>query len=326
MEREQDENAGLPALERRSLGKSGIDVPLMGFGSAPVAGLYKQVDEDAALETMRFAYEQGITLFDTAPLYSLGWAETLIGHALVGIPRDRYVISTKVGRVIQDGKAVVDFSRDGILRSLDASLARLQTDRVEILHIHDPDHHIDLALAEGFPVLEELRRQGVIRAVGAGMNQWQALAQFAMESDFDCFLLAGRYTLLEQTSLDFLELCRSKRIGILLGGVYNTGILATGAVPGAKYQYRDAPPEIMERTRALETLGAQHGVALSAAALQFAAAHPAVSSLVIGAAAKSEIAANLAALAAPIPAAYWQDLRAGHLVEDAAPLPGVATQ
>ena len=304
------------------LGKSGIAVSRMGFGSAPVAGLYQQIHEVDAVATIRFAFDQGITLFDTAPLYSAGWSETLVGRALAGISRDQYVISTKVGRVIQQGAAVMDFSREGVLRSFEASLSRLQTDRVDILHIHDPDNHMEQALAEAFPVLDDLRRQGVIRAIGAGMNQWQALARFAMEADFDCFLLAGRYTLLEQGALDFLDLCRRKQIGILLGGVFNSGILATGAVEGAKYNYREAPPEIRERVLALQTFCTTHRVALNAAALQFALAHPAVTTLVVGAVSPAEITANLAALAAPIPAAFWEDLQRAHLVDLAAPLPG----
>lgn len=314
-----------PGLANTVLGKSGIVASRMGFGSAPVAGLYKQIDEAAAIETIRCALAQGITLFDTAPRYSTGWSETLVGHALAGIPRDRFVISTKVGWLLQPGAAVPDFSRDGVLRSLEASLSRLQMDRVDILHIHDPDHHMDQALEEAFPALDELRRQGVIRAIGAGMNQWQALARFALEADFDCFLLAGRYTLLEQTSLDFLELCRRKQIGILLGGVFNSGILATGAVEGARHNYRAPSPEILERTLALQAIGAEHGVALNAAALQFAAAHPAVGSLVVGAVSPQEIEANLTAFNTPIPTAYWAALRQAQLIDDHAPVPGDAT-
>jgi D-threo-aldose 1-dehydrogenase len=310
-------------LATGQLGKSGIEAPVMGFGSAPVAGLYQPLDDEAALETIRYALDQGIYLFDTAPLYGAGRAEALVGRALEGVPRARFLISTKVGRLLDEkqGSVTFDFSRDGVLRSLEGSLRRLKTDRVDILHIHDPDSHQEKALAEAFPALVELREQGVVRAIGAGMNQWEALANFAHFGDFDCFLLAGRYTLLEQGALGFLDLCRQKGIGILLGGVFNSGILATGAVPGARHNYREPRPDILTRMAAIEELCAQHGVQLNAAALQFARANPAVTSLVIGAAAPAEIAANLAALAAPIPAAFWVALRERGMIAPDAPLP-----
>ncbi len=208
-----------------------------------------------------------------------------------------------------------------MLRSLESSLKRLKLDQVDLLLIHDPDDHPEEALDEAFPTLLELRQQGVIRAIGSGMNQWQVLTRFAQEADFDCFLLAGRYTLLEQTSLDFLELCRSKGIGIMLGGVFNSGILAMGAVPGATYNYAPAPTEIMQKTAAIAAICARHGVALNAAALQFAQAHPAISSLVIGAIHPDEIAANLAARQIQLPAALWADLQEAGLIQADAPLP-----
>jgi D-threo-aldose 1-dehydrogenase len=242
---------------------------------------------------------------------------------LQGVPRSEYVLSTKVGRLVdgKPGPLPFDYSRDGVLRSLDESLKRLKLDYVDLLLIHDPDDHAEEALEEAFPTLDELRSQGVIRGVGSGMNQWQVLTRFAQEADFDCFLLAGRYTLLEQTSLDFLELCRSKGIGILLGGVFNSGILATGAVEGAMFQYAPAPPAILQKTAAIEALCAQYGVALNAAALQFAQAHPAISSLVIGAISPDEIAANLAARQVHIPPALWDDLVGAGLIDAASPLP-----
>ena len=308
-----------------TLGKSGIAVPVYGLGCAPVGGLPREAEEQA-LNTIRYALAQGANLFDTAPLYGQGRSEELVGKALAGVPREQYLISTKVGRVLEEdagGKRSIrfDFSRDGVMRSLESSFKRLNIDYVDMLHIHDPDNHQEEAIAEAYPTLDELRRQGVTRAIGAGMNQWQALMRFAQEADFDLFLLAGRYTLLEQTALEFLELCRSKGIGIFLGGVFNSGILAQGAVPGATYQYRQAPPEIVEQTRQIEAVCARHGVTLSAAALQFAQAHPATSSLVIGAQKAAEIEANLTALIAPIPPAFWQELRSRNMVDANAPLP-----
>lgn len=309
-------------LPMNELGNRGITVSRMGFGSAPI-GNSAHVSAEQAIATVHYALEQGITLFDTAPLYGAGRAEELLGLALEGVPRSQFVLSTKVGRILDESSRTLtfDYSRDGVLRSLESSLKRLKLDRVDLLLIHDPDNHSEQALAEAYPTLAELRSQGVIGAVGAGMNQWQVLSKFAQASDFDCFLLAGRYTLLEQTSLDFLELCRSRGIGILLGGVFNSGILAMGAVEGATYNYAAAPPPIVEKTEAIAAICARHNVKLNAAALQFAQAHPAISTLVIGAIAPEEIASNLAALQVEIPAALWADLQEAGLVRTDAPLP-----
>ena len=311
-------------MPTNELGKSGIAVPVLGFGSAPVAGLDPSAGDAPALEVIRAAFDQGIFLFDTAPVYGAGRAETLVGRALQGVARSRYLISTKVGRVLDadQGGAGYDYSRDGVLRSLEGSLQRLQTDRVDILHIHDPDNHLQEALDHALPALADLRDQGVIRAIGAGMNQWQALEQFARAGGFDCFLLAGRYTLLEQGSLGFLDLCQEKGIGVLLGGVFNTGILATGAVAGARHNYREPSAEVMARAAALEAACAAYGVPLHAAAIHFAQAHPAVASLVLGMARPVEVDQNCAALQTVIPAALWADLRARGAIDPAAPLPG----
>jgi D-threo-aldose 1-dehydrogenase len=287
-----------------------------------LSGLYAPVPEADALATIHYALEQGLNFFDTAPLYGAGQSERYLGQALAGTPRDSFVLATKVGRLVTaEGDVVFDFSRDGVRRSLDESLQRLQMDQVDILHIHDPDNHYPQALDEAFPALAELRRQGVIKAIGAGMNQWRMLADFARQADFDCFLLAGRYTLQEQTALPFLELCQAKGISLILGGVFNSGILATGPQPGAKYNYTDAPPTILEKVRRLESICAQYQVPLNAAALQFALAHPAVTAAVIGARSVAELSANLQARRRPIPADLWADLRAAGLIESAAPLP-----
>jgi D-threo-aldose 1-dehydrogenase len=239
------------------------------------------------------------------------------------VPRSEFVLSTKVGRVLDEDTRTLefDYSRDGVMRSLEGSLKRLKLDQVDLLLIHDPDDYPEAALEEAYPTLDDLRRQGVIRAVGSGMNQWQVLTRFANEADFDLFLLAGRYTLLEQSSLDFLELCRSKGIGIMLGGVFNSGILAMGAQPGATYNYAPAPAPILEKTAKIAAICAQHGVALNAAAIQFAQAHPAISSLVIGAIHPDEIEANLAARQLQLPPALWADLLAAGLIDAAAPRP-----
>jgi D-threo-aldose 1-dehydrogenase len=281
-------------------------------------------DPDAfAIETIRYAIDHGVRLIDTAPLYGAGRSERLVGAALAGVPRDQVVLSTKVGRRVKaDGTVDFDWTRDGILRGIEESLERLQTDRIDILLIHDPDAAYQQALDVAFPVLADLRSQGVIRAVGAGMNQWQMELQFARDADFDCFLLAGRYTLLEQYSLDeFLPFCVERNISLILGGVLNSGILATGAVPGATYNYEPAPEAIQDRVRRLEAVCGRHGVPLRIAALQFPLAHPAVASLVVGARSPGEVQANVDALAFPIPAGLWSELRQEGLLHPAAPVP-----
>lgn len=307
-----------------AIGHTGLIVPRLGFGSAPIAAHLDVADPDAyALDTIRYAIDHGLRLVDTAPLYNAGRAERLVGAALAGVPREQVVVSTKVGRRVQtDGTVVYDWTRDGILRGIEESLERLHLDQVDILLIHDPDDAYQLALDVAFPVLADLRSQGVIRAVGVGMNQWQMELQFARNADFDCFLLAGRYTLLEQHSLDeFLPFCVERNISLILGGVLNSGILATGAVPDATYNYSPAPQAIQERVRRIEAVCDRYGVPLRVAALQFPLAHPAVASLVVGARSPAEVQANADALAFPIPADLWAELQQEGLLHPAAPVP-----
>jgi D-threo-aldose 1-dehydrogenase len=261
---------------------------------------------------------------DTAALYGAGLSETRLGAALRGVPREHYRLASKAGWDTRSGTPRNDFSRDFIRRSVEASLQRLGLDYLDIVHVHDPDCCPRQALDEAFPALYALRDQGVIGAVGAGMNQWPMLANFAREADVDCFLLAGRYTLLEQSALPLLDLCAEKGIALFLGGVYNSGVLATGPVPGARYNYAPAAPDVLERARRLEAACARHGVALPAAALQFALAHPAVRTLVIGCNTPAEFASALAGVDAPIPAALWAELRAERLISAEAPVPVTA--
>ena len=304
-------------------GKNPLPVTNFGLGTAPIGNLYQPVPDGDAIATIQAAYQGDIRLFDTAPLYGNGVSEMRVGEALTGIERSSYVLSTKIGRLVTatPGPLPFDYSRDGILRSLEGSLTRLNTDHVDILHIHDPDNHQHEALETAFPTLADLRSQGVIKAIGAGMNQWQVLEHFARNADFDVFLLAGRYTLLEQTSLDFLKLCQEKGIGIFLGGVYNSGILASDLQPDAKYNYAAAPEPVLAKARAIKAVCDQQGVALNVAALQFARAHPAVTALVVGAVSPAEVQTNLQSLATPIPATLWTALHDQGLVEEAAPLP-----
>lgn len=303
-------------------GKNALQVTNFGLGTAPIGNATHVPDADADA-TVQHAYTLGVRLFDSAPLYGGGVAETRLGRALRGIPRESYVISTKIGRVVSDtpGPLPFDYSYDGIMRCIEGSLQRLNTDRLEIVLVHDPDNHEQEALASAFPTLQELRRQGVIKAIGAGMNQWQMEQRFAEQADPDLFLLAGRYTLLEQTSLGFLQLCKEKGIGIFLGGVFNSGILATGPVANAQYQYAAAPASILEKTRKIDALCQRFGVGLNVAALHFAQAHPTVTSLVVGAVKPAEVEANVAALAMDVPGELWQELRAQGLIEADAPTP-----
>ena len=337
--------------ERQAIGKLGLEVTRMGFGGAPLGNLFEAILEEDVADCLAAAYGAGIRYFDTAPLYGFGLSETRYGTHLAP-RREEIVLSTKVGYSLvlresgdpPDGffvdhpplKSEFDFSRDAVRRSLDESLERLGTDRIDIVYIHDPDEGISLqpgfdpygvshfreAMEETYPVLDELRSQGVIRAVGAGMNQWQVLADFARAGDFDCFLLAGRYTLLEQTSLKgLLPLCLEKGVRIVIGGPYNSGILATGAVEGACYNYAPAPPRILDRVSAIEAVCGRHGVRLPAAALQFPLAHPAVACVIPGGRTRAELEANAALLEVEIPAGFWPELKEQGLVDPDAPLP-----
>lgn len=311
------------AMQRVRVGRSNLEITRFGLGTVPLGGKYQPISDEQALETVRSALDAGINWFDTAPRYGFGLAEQRLGKALTGVPRGRYLLATKVGwRVSPEGINTPDFSRDGVRRSVEASLRRLGVERVDILHIHDADDHYRAALDEVFPVLAEMRAQGLVRAISAGMNQWEMLADFAREADFDCFLLAGRYTLLEQGALEtFLPLCQERKIGVLVGGVLNSGILGTGARSGALYNYRAAPLTILERVARIEAVCARHGVPLHVAALQFPLAHPAVTSIVVGAGSPDEVKANVAALDAALPDDLWVELQAEGLLHPAAPTP-----
>jgi D-threo-aldose 1-dehydrogenase len=327
-------------FEKAKLGKSEVKTTRLGFGGGVIGGLYTDVPDAQAISTVRHALAVGINFFDTAPLYGFGKSETRIGRALEGVNRDSFVVATKVGRLLEPEdpanletrvvefenapplRPVFDFSYDGVMRSFEESLARLQLERIDILHIHDPDNHYVEAIHSAYPALHKLREQGVVRAIGAGMNQAEMLARFARECDFDCFLLAGCYTLIDQTALDdLLPLCSTKGIGIILGGPYNSGILATGAHPGAKFRYKEAQSEVLEHVTRIERVCRSYGVPLKAAALQFPLAHPAVISVIPGCRCEAEVDENVRMLRFPIPAAFWSDLRDQKLLTSAAPLP-----
>lgn len=316
---------------------NGLDVTSIGLGSAPLGGLFSPVSDADAEATIARAWEAGIRFFDTAPLYGFGLAERRIGAFLRQQKRDSYAISTKVGRLLRapDGasaddnhykgtsreRPVFDFSHDGVMRSVEESLVRLGLDRIDVLLVHDPDDHYDDAVAGAFRALQCLRADGTVKAIGAGMNQSEMLTRFSEAVPVDCFLLAGRYTLLDQGVLDALfPLCQAKNIGILLGGIYNSGILANPGA-GAKFNYQDADAALIARARELDQLCRKHGTDLKAAALQFCMAHPAVTVAVMGARNAAEVADNIAMSERAVPPAFWQELRAQNLVDARAPLP-----
>jgi D-threo-aldose 1-dehydrogenase len=325
-------------LQKVQIGKTPLQVTRLGLGGAPLGGLFEDVQGETAVATIRRALEMGINFFDTAPLYGHGKSEKWMGQGLAGVPSGSRVLATKVGRVLEPVepgtlekdefdnpapfKPVFDFSYDGVMRSFNESLKRLQTDRIDMLHIHDADSHYDQAIKGAYPALDRLRREGRIKAVGAGMNQWEMPARFAREGNFDCFLLAGRYSLIDHTGLkELLPLCVEKQISIIIGGPYNSGILATGAKPGAKFNYADAPPEILEKVRKVEEVCERHQVPMKAAALQFPLAHPAVASVIPGARSVAELEENFRLISHPIPSGFWADLRSKGLLPEGAPVP-----
>lgn len=313
------------SLPTAQVGQSSLRVPLIGFGTAPLAtapdwGGGEPIPEAQALETLQYAFEQGIRFFDSAPAYVRGLAETRTGKLLAQLPRDQVIIATKVGFDITADDVRRDYSRDGVLRSIEGSLKRLNVDRIDIIHIHDADHDAQQALDETFPALADLRAQGVIKAIGAGMNQWEVPLTFAQHADFDCFLIAGRYTLLEQGALPLLNLCEQKGISIIAAGIYNSGILATGsAKPNTRYNYGAVAPEIIARVQMIETVCREFGIPLHTAATQFPLGHPAVKALVVGFQQISEVKACLHALGQSIPPAFWERLREQSLLM--APVP-----
>jgi D-threo-aldose 1-dehydrogenase len=329
-----------------------LRVSEIGFGTAPLGDLYTKLPEQEALDTIKTAHDRGVTLFDTSPHYGNGLAELRCGAVLRRFPRDGYVLSTKVGRwmnpfekvgglagdVYSPGfaggvphRSIFDYSYDGVMKSIEQSLLRLGTDRIDILLIHDVDvwtHGKDYdqrfreAMEGAYPALDRLRKAGIVKAIGVGINEAEVCERFARAGDFDVMLMASQYSLLVQPALaSFLPLAVEKKIGIMLGGVFNSGILATGAIPGAKYNYKDAPPEIMDKVRKIEAVCARHGVPLRRAAIRFALSHPAVVSLVLGGVKPAEVASNIADAEAQIPAALWGELKQAGLLDRAAPTP-----
>jgi D-threo-aldose 1-dehydrogenase len=272
------------------------------------------------------AFAQGLRYFDTAPLYGEGASETSFGEALAGRARDAFVISTKVGREAQDR---FDYGAENIVRSIARSCARLRVSSIDIALLHDvdPEMHADFearfreAVDEAYPALDQLRAQGKLRALGVGLKDAEAALRLLQARPFDCVMLAGGYTLLEHAALDvLLPWCVQRGVSVLLAAPFNTGILATGAVEGARYFYRPAPPAVMARVARIEEICTRHGVPLPAAALQFPLAHPAVASVVVGHERSADVARNAALMRHPIPDALWADLKTERLLPAHAPV------
>jgi D-threo-aldose 1-dehydrogenase len=321
-----------------ALGHGGLRVSALALGTAPLGNLFAPVAEEDAAATVGSALEAGLTYVDTAPHYGLGLAERRLGRLLAGVPRDRFVVSTKVGRLVRPlapgetadpegfadsppARRVWDLSGDGVRRSLEESLERLGLDRVDILLLHDPDDHEREAYEQAVPALIELRDQGVVTAIGAGMNQAEMLTRFVRDLDIDVVLVAGRYSLLDQRALaELLPTCAARGTAVVVGGVFNSGLLADPR-PGATFDYAPAPPELVDRAARLAEVCARHGTPLRAAALAFPFGHPAVTSVLVGARSAAEVKDAVACFEWPVAGELWAELVATGLLPADVPTP-----
>jgi D-threo-aldose 1-dehydrogenase len=342
--------AAMDPLATRTLGRTGVELTRLGFGGAPLGDLFVRVEEEDARATLGAAWLGGIRYYDTAPWYGRGQSEHRLGRFLYRQPRHEFVLSTKVGRILKAPRRpgafdtapwvgglpfdlVFDYSYDGVMRAFEDSLQRLGLNRVDLLVIHDLDftyHSVEPKVAAylaqlatgGWRALEELRAGGVVRGIGAGINELGMIPRFLDLLDLDFFLLALRYTLLEHDALETeLPYCERRGVGIVVGAVFSSGIAATGAVSGAKYNYADATPEVLGRVRRMEAVCDRHGVPLPAAALQFPFGHPTVASVIPGGFRPEQVRANLAHMRHAIPAAFWAELRHEGLIRADAPVP-----
>lgn len=315
----------------------GVTITRLGLGTAPLGGLFTPVSEDAAAATVDAAWEAGLRLFDTAPLYGYGTAERRLGRALARRPRDEVAVTTKVGRLLREPRAgdswdvdtsqefggepfykdtgpaipVFDFSYDGVLRSLEESLTRLELDRVDLVHIHDAESHVEQAITGAYPALARLRDEGVIGAVGLAIDFCEPAVEILRAVDLDCVLIAGRWTLLDHRAAEaLLPLAEDRGVAIIAAGVFNSGLLADPAAPGATFDYVPSSPEMTARARAMASVCARYDVPLKAAALQFPHRHPAVATVLTGARTPDEITENERLFSLPLPAELWADLAA----------------
>jgi D-threo-aldose 1-dehydrogenase len=315
-------------LARRRVGRTDIALTELGFGTSRLGNLYSAIDDDTAAAAVDAAWDAGIRYFDTAPHYGLGLAERRLGKALAGRPRDELVVSTKVGRLLEPNPRPTgsdlaaggfdtrddlvrrfDYSRDGVRRSLEASLERLGLDGVDVVLVHDPDDFVDEAIRSAVPALVELRDEGVVGAVGVGMNQWEAPLRIVRETDVDVVMLAGRWTLLDRTGAPLLEACAERGVSVVDAAPFNSGVLAMPwPGEGASFDYSPAEEGLLARARALATVCRGHDIALPAAALRFPLRSDVVASVVAGMGTAAEVRSNVEWLAADIPAAAWREL------------------
>ncbi|HKM72016.1 MAG TPA: aldo/keto reductase [Stellaceae bacterium] len=333
----------MTGFEKRSLGRTSLEVTTLGLGCATLGGTRVRVSRREAQAIVRAAWAAGIRYVDTAPYYGFGQAERCVGDALRAAPRDEWVLSTKVGRLLRPRPnpaadeltrhpmpfdAVFDYSYDAIMRSFEDSLQRLGLARIDVLYVHDigamqhgqEAHAAIMRLFRdgGYRALEELRRCGAVRAIGIGVNEREVLLEAMEWGAWDAFLLAGRYTLLEQAPLDdLLPKCVRSGVSIVVGGPLNSGILAGRDT----WNYKIAPPDIVARVDAIKAICDSHQVPLAAAALQFPLAHPAVAAIIPGPRSVAEFEANLRLLRYPVPSALWRDLRDAKLLHPDAPTP-----
>ncbi|MFC0680161.1 aldo/keto reductase [Lysobacter korlensis] len=308
----------------------GLPLTEVGFGAAQLGNLNRETTDEASTAAVDAAWDAGVRYFDTAPHYGIGLSERRLGAALAGRPRDDFVLSTKMGRALvptpdraaagelDDHDFVTpathrrewDFSRDGIRRSLEQSLDRLGLDRVDIAYLHDPDDHWEAASTTGIAALVELRDEGVVRAIGAGMNQSAMLTEFVRRCDVDIVMVAGRYTLLDRSAADdLLPMAEARGVAVVAAAVYNSGLLSRAEVTSdARYDYDTAPPEVIQRARAMAAVCAEYGATLPDAAVQFPLRHPAVTSVVVGTRTREQVASSVARYSAPIPEELWASL------------------
>jgi D-threo-aldose 1-dehydrogenase len=316
------------------VGATKLEMSRVGLGGGALGHLYESVTDEVALATVRKALDVGFNHIDTAPLYGRGESERRVGAALKGVKRSNFTISTKVGRVLipysgpppwkgaPKVEPVFDFSREGILKSFEDSKRRLQLDSVDILLIHDCDDDIPQALKEAQPTVTKLKENGSTKAIGAGLNSYETALKLAKKAEFDCFLIAGRYTLLEQGALDeFIPFCEDREIGIIIGGPFNSGILASDLSKGVTYNYENAPPALIEKARKIKAVCDTHSVTLKSAALQFILANPAVTSVIPGSRSPAEVQENARSLSVKIPRGVWDDLKSEKLIVEDAPTP-----
>ena len=332
---------------RRKFGRVDLEVTSFAFGTAPIGNIFRPIDEETSDAMIQTAWDDGVRFYDTAPMYGHGLAELRTGHSLRWKNRDDFVLSSKVGRVLKPkrrseidfspwnnaapNEMIFDYSYDGTMRAFEDSLQRLALERMDICFIHDIDvftrgadqpEVFKQAMDGAWKALSQLRDEGVVKAIGVGVNEWEVCHEALKQRDFDCFLLAGRYTLLEQESLDaFLPLCEARDVAVIIGGGFNSGILATGAIDGAKYNYAPAPEAILQKVRGIEAVCKEFGVPLPAAAMQFVVAHPAIPSFVAGTRTVEQLSKNLEWFSHPIPVEFWTTLKAKGLLREDAPTP-----